>query len=102
MVPQQLQLIACLLCAHRALCEDPTLLAEWSTRLVSWGRVAEVNRHLTVLLAAGDEGKSTQLTYVVHSSIGGWLPASLVNKGTVTTLWDIMHCLPEAVKMEFA
>jgi hypothetical protein len=52
-------------------------------------------------LLTGEDGKSTDLTYLVHSDIGGWVPVSLVNKGTVTTLWTIMHKLPEAVVMVY-
>eukprot|EP00043_Microstomoeca_roanoka_P002901 m.41259 g.41259 ORF g.41259 m.41259 type:complete len:235 (+) comp11802_c0_seq3:97-801(+) len=35
----------------------------------------------------------TKITYIIQSEVGGWLPASLVFKGTTTTMWNIMQCL---------
>jgi hypothetical protein len=49
-------------------------------------------------MPAVDEGTATKITYVVHSDVGGWLPHAVVNKGTITTLWNIMSSLPDVVK----
>ena len=35
----------------------------------------------------------THVTYVIHSDVGGWLPASLVFKGTTSTMWGILQQL---------
>ncbi|EGD80382.1 hypothetical protein PTSG_10634 [Salpingoeca rosetta] len=41
----------------------------------------------------GDKHTRTKLTYIIHSDVGGWLPASLVFKGTTTTMWTILQSL---------
>ncbi|EDQ91343.1 uncharacterized protein MONBRDRAFT_23640 [Monosiga brevicollis MX1] len=42
-----------------------------------------------MIYTPGDDGQSTHLEYIIHSDIGGWLPQSVVSKGTTNALWDI-------------